>query len=83
MEFFWRPSNQPLETCLEEVISSDIIVIVVIGHRIGLFSGKKKSYTVLNTKKPKIITSLAWLFCSNKYRYRFEQRPQACLLLMI
>lgn len=47
MEFFGARPNQPLETCLEEVRSSDI-VIVIIGHRYGSFApGKKKSYTDL------------------------------------
>lgn len=36
MEFFGARSNQPIETCLEEVRRSDILVVVV-GHRYGSF----------------------------------------------
>jgi hypothetical protein len=45
MEFFGAREGRPLETCLEEVRKSDILV-VVIGHRYGTFvSGQKISYT--------------------------------------
>ena len=36
MEFFGARANQPIETCLEEVRRSDIIVVLV-GHRYGSF----------------------------------------------
>ena len=36
MEFFGARPNQPIETCLEEVRRSDILVVIV-GHRYGSF----------------------------------------------
>ena len=36
MEFFGARPKQPIETCLEEVIRSDILVVIV-GHRYGSF----------------------------------------------
>ncbi len=45
MEFFGAREGRPLETCLEEVRKSDILVVVV-GHRYGTFvPGQKISYT--------------------------------------
>jgi hypothetical protein len=45
MEFFGARSNQPIETCLEEVRQSDILVVVV-GHRYGTFvPGQNVSYS--------------------------------------
>jgi hypothetical protein len=45
MEFFGAREGRPLETCLEEVRESDILV-VVIGHRYGTFvPGQQISYT--------------------------------------
>lgn len=47
MEFFGARPNTPLETSLEEIRSSDI-VIVIIGHRYGTFvPGRQHSYTEL------------------------------------
>lgn len=47
MEFFGARPRGPLETSLEEVRSSDI-VIVIIGHKYGTFvPGREQSYTEL------------------------------------
>ena len=47
MEFFGARPNCPLDTCLAEVRSSDI-VLVIVGHRYGsLVPGKQRSYTDL------------------------------------
>ncbi|MGO9116550.1 MAG: DUF4062 domain-containing protein [Desulfomonilaceae bacterium] len=45
MEFFGARPNQPIETCLEEVRRSDILVVIV-GHRYGSFvRGSDISYS--------------------------------------
>ena len=45
MEFFGARSNQAIETCLEEVRRSDLLVVVV-GHRYGsLVPGREQSFS--------------------------------------